>query len=335
MDETELRKLTDQALASAINHLYTCRVGRAMELFAQVLRIDPDNAMASLLLDGVKALPFSDAHRELVVEFMGKWWNGEPLAGKTIEVFCDQGMGDIVNLMRYLKVLKDGGECRIVLNCYAYHAEMRRLIATQPYIDAFVSAHERCDYFTDLMTVPAMLNGLFYDPDSAHFSEVIETPIPEQPALAPLGTPLRPDGFKVGLAWHSNMDNPIGKKKSIPLSAFAVLEDGQTDMFSLIPNGERVNFLVQLPIADVLDAARIIEGCDAVVAVDTLALHVAGLMRKPTLALLPHAADARWGGGDRTVWYPSVELFRQSPDLDWEPVIRRVKDRLVSLRAVS
>ena len=72
-----------------------------------------------------------------------------------------------------------------------------------------------------------------------------------------------------------------------------------------------------------------------VVSVDTAVLHLAGAMGKKTLGILPREADARWGHNDFSVWYPSVELFRQGSDMDWEKTISRVKQTLVEFRNIG
>jgi hypothetical protein len=44
-------------------------------------------------------------------------------------------------------------------------------------------------------------------------------------------------------------------------------------------------------------------------------------MGKPTLVLLSHTADWRWGQGETTPWYPSVRIVRQRRPGDWAPAI--------------
>ena len=54
----------------------------------------------------------------------------------------------------------------------------------------------------------------------------------------------------------------------------------------------------------------------------TLDASVAGAMGKEAWVMLPHAPDWRWLlGRTDTPWYPSLRLFRQGPDRNWEPVI--------------
>jgi ADP-heptose:LPS heptosyltransferase len=51
---------------------------------------------------------------------------------------------------------------------------------------------------------------------------------------------------------------------------------------------------------------------DAIVTIDSVLVHVAGVLGKPTWLVLPRAADWRWGlHPNENRWYPSVRLVRE------------------------
>jgi hypothetical protein len=331
MDLELTRKFIDQAILMAMNYYFTGREDKSAEILNQVRKIEPDNALLGDLWEYIFGI---SSHRS-VDDAVGIWWNGESLSGKSIQVICDQGMGDTIQMLRYLKKLRDDYNCDIIVNCYAYHNELVRIMDEQDYIESFNTFPVKCDYFVNILSVPLIMNKIKLDrPYPAHFNYLLNTPIPPQPHIGQYKSWLRPEGFKVGLAWHSNLENSIGIKKSISLDRFAILEDGVNEMFSLIPSQERVNFMVQLPNDNLYDTACIIQGCDVIVSVDTVSLHLAASMGKKVLGILPHQADARWALDRTTVWYPSVELFRQPENLDWEQPIKEVKERLVELRSM-
>ena len=62
---------------------------------------------------------------------------------------------------------------------------------------------------------------------------------------------------------------------------------------------------------------------------DTSVAHLAGGMGKTTWLLLSKAPDWRWGiEGDKSFWYPSMRLFRQSENGNWDGVLQRVANEL-------
>lgn len=328
-----MQSFLDQALATTMNYIKTGRSNKAIETISQINKAFPEYELSK---DIMNFIAFGKESNK-IIDFMGCWWNGESLEGKSIQVFCDQGMGDTINLLRYLKAMKEKWKCKIILNNYAFYEEMKELFKCVNYVYEFVSHHEKCDYYTNIMSVPALFNGLKFDVYyPVHWEEVMKMPIPNQETICcPMADyDLGFKNYLVGIAWRSNLDNPIGKKKSIDVEEFIVLEDGINNLYSLIPSKEKFNMMTSLPLNNLYDTAELIDELDVVVTVDTAVLHLAGAMHVKTLALLPFEADPRWGSGDRTVWYPTVEIYRQKDPNDWSSVLKQVKERLVSLRKI-
>jgi ADP-heptose:LPS heptosyltransferase len=78
-------------------------------------------------------------------------------------------------------------------------------------------------------------------------------------------------------------------------------------------------------IRDFADTAAIVERLEAVVSVDTSIAHLAGALGRPLWLMLPFAADWRWfTDTQKSPWYPSARLVRQSAPGAWEEVVRTV-----------
>ena len=78
------------------------------------------------------------------------------------------------------------------------------------------------------------------------------------------------------------------------------------------------------------DTAAICEQLDLIVSVDTAVAHLAAAMGKPTIILLPHRPDWRWGASSReTVWYPTATLLRQKNHGSWASAFDRWGDILL------
>jgi hypothetical protein len=89
---------------------------------------------------------------------------------------------------------------------------------------------------------------------------------------------------------------------------------------------------------DMADTAALIAELDLVVAVDTAVAHLAGAMGKKVLLMLRHKADWRWGRTRAdSYWYSDVEVFRQAREGDWwqlgETVAGRLRDLVEASRA--
>jgi hypothetical protein len=328
MTEDHAAKIISQALAMSNNFFSTGRPNKALEMLNVVQKLSPNNHLLKQMMQKIYCVAVGDIAPDLDNEF-GKLWKGESLEGKSIEIFCDQGIGDTINLLRYVRQLKSKYGCKIVLNCYAFFNQFERLINTQDYIDEFTPFHNVCDYTTNIMSIPALLNGLkfeIYYP--VHFLEVMEAEIPPQIELRELRG-LRLDGkHKVGVVWQTNAENPLSLIKSLPVDAFKSFLLPEVTLYCLQPKTETPDWVTTLPIEDLHDTTAFIQQCDCVVSVDTAVLHLAGAIGKKTFGLLPCEADPRWGTGVQTCWYPSVELFRQTDD--WSEPISGVKERLVS-----
>lgn len=330
MSDTE--KFVLQGLAMANNYIFTGRRNKAVEMVSAVEKVKPDYELSRKLMHFIYCDQLGEEMPDLS-EIFGRNWLGESLDGKSIEIFCDQGMGDTINLLRFVYRLKMQYECHIVLNCYAFFNQFERFMETQNhYIDEFVPFHVKCDYHTNIMSLPALMNGVKYDVYyPVHFKDLMEKiEIPAPTHLGSFNEPIINDGFHyVGVAWQTNSDNPLAKQKSIPIDVFSQLNMQDVFFHCLQPEIDMPNWVQKLNINDIYDTVQLIETMDIVVSVDTVVLHLAGAMSKPVIGLLPFDADPRWGSGDDSAWYPSMKLIRQREDLDWGPVISEAKECLV------
>ena len=80
------------------------------------------------------------------------------------------------------------------------------------------------------------------------------------------------------------------------------------------------------------DTAAVIENLDLLISVDTAVPHLAGAMGKPVWLLLSFAPDWRWQlDRDKSPWFPTMRLFRQSRPGDWGPVVAAVYENLKNM----
>jgi ADP-heptose:LPS heptosyltransferase len=79
--------------------------------------------------------------------------------------------------------------------------------------------------------------------------------------------------------------------------------------------------------------AALMRALDLLISVDTMPAHLAGALGVPVWLLLHGDADWRWmKDRDDSPWYPTMRLFRQHHQGNWQPVLERVA---AALRALS
>ncbi len=251
------------------------------------------------------------------------WLGSEDIAGKTLLLHAEQGLGDTLHFCRYAAVAARRG-ARVVLEV---QKPLVRLLSSLEGVAAIVAQGDALpafDLHCPLMSLPLALGGIPHD------VPYIKTP--------PSGwaTPL-PPGKRIGLSWSGNPALKNDRHRSIALARFAPLLTGpsiisvQKDLRpedAAFAAGRIAHYGADLH--DFADTAALISAMDVVVTVDTAAAHLAGAMGKPVYILLPYiGVDWRWGiAGDTTPWYPTARLLRQPEPGDWDSVIARLAAEL-------
>jgi hypothetical protein len=146
--------------------------------------------------------------------------------------------------------------------------------------------------------------------------------------------------LRVGLAWAGSKANANDRNRSAPFAALAPLFDvGGIEWHSLqlgaddeIARTPAARGMVLLPADIPLDGtAAIVSELDLVVTVDTSIAHLAGALARPLWVMLPFAPGWRWQlGSDRSAWYPTARLFRQTAPHAWPQVVALVRDALAA-----
>ena len=241
-------------------------------------------------------------------------WDGRPLEGKRVLVRCYHGLGDTIQFIRYARLLQ-----RVAAEVIVWvQPSLIPLLRGVEGVDRLLPLH---DGVPDVeYDVDVELNELTY---------VFRTRVESIPAEVPYlnvepAALSRTDKFNVGLIWQSGEWNA---KRSIPFHALRPLrevaglawhvlqrharEAGWDGEFGVISGGDNP-----------LDDARVMQALDLVISVDTMTAHLAGALGRPVWTLLPFDADWRWmRDREDTPWYPTMRLFRQQREGDWNPVI--------------
>ncbi len=260
-------------------------------------------------------------------------WNGEPLAGKTILLHAEQGFGDTLQFIRYVRPVAERGATVIV----ACQKELLRLFSRLPRARQWLAEDQPLpafDFHCPLLSLPWI------------FNTAVENIPPQDPPLSPppeVSSAWRQkitDGeFKIGIAWAGSTGANKYARRPIPLRLLASLAEIPGVRLISLQKGPAAHEAaadarildLTAGLGDFADTAALIEALDLVISVDSAVAHLAGAMNKPVWTMLAFAADWRWGqAGEQSAWYPSMRLFRQGIPGDWHSVADRIKAELIS-----
>jgi hypothetical protein len=252
-------------------------------------------------------------------------WDGTPLRRRDVSVRCHHGLGDVIQFVRLLAMLRPVAR---TIHLQAPPA-LLPLLADFPHLDRLSSMEEQPslpDHApVELLELPHALR--------LQFDEIPS----EVPYLRRRRPHPREDQLRVGLVWAAGVWKP---DRTVPLEmlarlarvsgvrfvclqrgpALAELENG-SDPLRLRRTGQGTD--------DLLPTLEALRSIDLVISVDTMMAHLAGAIGMPVWTMLHFDADWRWlAAGESSPWYPTMRLFRQRSPGDWAPVVERLEAEL-------
>lgn len=279
-------------------------------------------------------LPESRAGR-----FSEPLWDGSDLAGKTILLHAEQGIGDNIMMLRYVPLLAARG-ARVVLDM---PKTVRAVIGGLAGVSHVVADGEPLPPFdchlplmglpgafgTTLDTVPANVPYLSVD------EEKIEC------WRARIGE----EGVRIGIVWQGSKSYGADRMRSIPLRQFLPLADVSgvrlislqqkigLDQLAALPDA-KVESFDGIDVEPFADTPAILMSLDLVVTADSSIGHLAGALGRPVWVALAHMSDWRWQlARTDSPWYPKTRLFRQKSPGDWPGVFADIARALSEMQA--
>jgi hypothetical protein len=264
------------------------------------------------------------------------WLGNESIAGKTILLHSEQGLGDTIQFCRYAPMVSDLG-ARVIIEA---EESLAGLLEELPGVSEVVAKGQDLpdfDCHCPLMSLPLAFRT---DQDNIPCPEKYLKSDPGKLAYwnARLGPKTKP---RIGLVWSGSNNNPKLSHRRLPLNqAIRQLPSGfqyvslQTEVWvddkstldsavNIIHFGDELN--------DFTDTAALCELMDIIISVDTSVAHLSGALGKPTWMLLAFSPEWRWMlGRDDSPWYRSLRLFRQEKIGDWAGVLEKLKSGLIA-----
>lgn len=263
------------------------------------------------------------------------WTGQEPIAGASILLIPEQGLGDDIQFIRYAPLLAERGAKVIVqlppaleplLHDWVGVCSLVREGQPMPHVDFHCPLLSLPGAFrTTVDTIPARIPYLRSDPARKLLWE------------QQLGA--RRSGPRIGLVWSGNAAHNNDTNRSIALASLMAQAPAHCEWVSLqkdVRDADR-EALAAIPglfhagerLTSFADTAALVDCMDLVISVDTSVAHLVGALGKPLWLLLPFRPDWRWMmNREDSPWYPSARLFRQDERRDWKPVLERLMREL-------
>jgi hypothetical protein len=329
------------------------RIDEALAVFDEALRLAPDDGMVlwrksfALLAKGeyqqgwklyASALGGPGPRRNRFSP--AKLWNGGLMPGGRLLLWCEQGLGDCLQFMRYAELCKQRVG-RVSVFC---PKPLIRLFQSLPFIEEVsdICDEKNFDAHAPLMNLPHL------------FGATLET----VPAAIPYlhvdpGIQARwdkkfagdTDALKVGLVWAGGVRKGDMRAKILERQRDIKFEQMKpwlaiegVKFYNLQKDGaaspELTDFMSE--VVDFADTAALVQNLDLIIGVDTAVVHLAGALGKPVWILSRFNADWRWlQNRPENPWYPSAQIFGQPAPGDWGGVIKQVSSALADYAVLA
>lgn len=291
-------------------------------------------------------------------------WTGEDISQKTLLVHTEQGAGDAIQFVRFIPLALQ--RCQDLIVVCPNH--LTRLFQQVSGISRIYNAGDiplaAFQVYSPMMSLPGCLDiDLKGIPNQVPYLKIppVRPDLQSQLNLAfqlqngrshalsgfkaKANRPTNPDpkSLNVGICWAGSSTQGNDHNRSSRLQDWLPLLSLKGIQFHSLQKGPQVSQLDQLPTAvsvinwdpylqDYADTAALLAHLDLLISVDTSVVHLAGALGRPTWTLLCHNCDWRWLlEREDTPYYPTMRLFRQDTPKQWDPVMHKAKDSLLSL----
>lgn len=331
------------------------KIDEAINCFDKAIRISPDFAVA--YWNKALALLLLGNHRDgwKLFEWRWKWdefpsprrrlekplWLGkEDIKGKTILIYWEQGLGDVIQMSRYIPIVAKLG-AKIILEVQSHLVNLLRTVEGIAQIIPSGSNLPEYDYQCPIMSLPlAFATNIDTIPTSEKYL------VAENHKFTSWSKKLgKKKGIRVGLVWSGSTVHAGDKKRTIKISTLLPYLPSDIDYVCLQKEirAEDLSFLkcsniksFTDEINDFTDTAALCELMDVVISVDTSVAHLSAALGKKTWILIPYAPDWRWMlDRNDSPWYPSVKLYRQINAGDWEIPLKKMFNDLCEIAKSS
>ncbi|WP_119344931.1 tetratricopeptide repeat protein [Facilibium subflavum] len=340
------------------NNIYACinlgtslnekgDIDKAITYFNKALQINPDSVSAhfNLAISLLTLFDFSKGWQEYKYRYHDKaiakfphiykpktnkpYYEGQPLLGKTIYLYHEQGYGDMIMFCRFLHVL-----CRqkahVVVYIKTHHLLKKLYKLSFPKVD-FVDTPctKDFDYHAPIMDLAGALAINQYN--MPYKGAYLKT---DKSLVCYYHTHFfQHDKYKIGIVWKGNTTYKQDHRRSMDLATFlkyfqkpkncqlyAFQKDLTEDERRLLHQHDIID--IGSDLNDFLDTASAMKNLDVLISVDTATAHLGGALDITTFIMLcALQIEWRWGIAKKeknSYWYDAVTLVWQQTPNDWQ-----------------
>lgn len=251
-------------------------------------------------------------HEHLLTSYTEPRWEGEPIEGKRLLVTCEEGDGDNIQFIRFVKTLTDMN-IEVIIQT---EPQLKRLFTSSFPSNVVISNIELApefDYWIPILSIPKVLK-ITYDnlPISTQYLNPNKKTISKWKKIVG-----KKEKLRVGFCWE-------GRTKKYPFEKIIELIQANSDIDWITlqqryTSDEKI-ILDRLGVKDYFnqiqdweDTSGLLHYIDIVVSIDTGLIHLAGSMNIPSCLMLDKYATCwRWlMHRIDSPWYNSIQIFKQ------------------------
>jgi tetratricopeptide (TPR) repeat protein len=325
------------------------RYDEAIEAFDKGISLGPTPNMYS---DRALALLSQGRIQEGLAQYEVRWeilrrshiwslgipeWQGQQLDGRSVLVHHEQGYGDSIMLVRFVRdllALRANVTLAVPPELVELFANSFSTVRVIDWLDEAAIKASVYDFHTPMLSLMRWVG--IRSPQG-----ITSTPYLVAEPKAPMK--LTDAKVRIGICWASGNHSPdmVERRRVAPVTHFLrLLHDPDVALISL-QKGEDAKDIARNGLEGLVfdpshrletfaDTASLIQCLDLVISVDSAVAHLAGALGKPTIMLSPFTRCWRWwGNGLGWPWYNRMKVYSQEANGSWKKAV----DSAIATRA--
>ncbi|MBL4828134.1 MAG: hypothetical protein JKY66_10580 [Spongiibacteraceae bacterium] len=321
------------------------RESEALEKFNKTLEIAPDNHWAHLQIAQIqlkqgnftqgwqqyewRKVIYQKKANDLATVYPE--WTGQNLEGKSILVWADQGLGDIIMYAGFFKQLLRLGCTLSVMAEPRLKNIFERSFSIQYFYPELITSEQQIKHRIDYQIPISGLGARFVHSFSDFSAQDSYLRVDQTRSEKIKNTLMQQASGKrlVGLSWRGGVVDTRKHARCIPLEKWRFLfkrkdcvfvnlqYDSNTHESSQFSQWGGINLDLNHK-QDIDGVASALNTIDLLISVDNSSAHFAGALGTEVWNLLPYSGEWRWFlDSEKSYWYQSMRLFRQKTPDDW------------------